>query len=176
MKLSKVAVAMVFGLAALGAHAAGQGQGQVHFEGQVVNAPCNISADTQDQTVKFGAMSSTLLNDGQEVAGDRDIAIKLENCDTSTLTKANVTFFGPNASTGAELGTSGTAQNVGIRIQGGDGVPVVLGTPIADVALQDGNNTLVFKAYAKKAASAAVGQDVTEGDFAATADFYMAYN
>lgn len=147
------------------------GSGTVTFTGTVTDAPCNISANSVDQTVPFGLVSKSLLNKGNEVMKNFDI--KLEQCDNTTLKTASVTFYGPNSSTGTEIKTSGVAKNVVIRLASADGKNVTLGTPV-DAPMQGDSNTLRFTAYAKKSADVGAG-DVTEGEFRSVADFRMSY-
>ncbi|STB68486.1 major fimbrial subunit [Citrobacter freundii] len=163
-----VAAAMAMGLMSAGTMA-DMGAGTVTFTGTVSDAPCNIAAESVDQTVPFGLISKSYLNGNKEVMKNFDI--KLEQCDTTTLKKAAVTFYGPNNATGAELKTTGVAQNVAIRLSSG-GNDVTLGTAV-ETPMQGETNLLKFTAYAKKAAGAA--GDVTEGEFSSVADFRMSY-
>lgn len=172
MKINKIAMTtvMMLGLGVFGAQAADMGAGTVAFTGAVVDAPCNIAQDSVDQTVPFGLISKSFLNDNQEIA--KNFSIKLEQCDTATLKNASITFFGPNNGTGAELAMTGQAKNVAVRLGTAGGDEVTLGTEV-NSPIQDNVNTLRFVAYAKMAAGQAA---VTEGEFSGIADFRMAYN
>lgn len=164
-----VTAAMVMGLMSSGAMA-DMGAGTVTFTGTVSDAPCNIVAESVDQTVPFGLVSKSQLNSNKEVMKNFDI--KLEQCDTTVLKTAAITFYGPNSATGTELKADGVAKNVAVRLASVGGNDITLGTPVESSMLGD-SNILKFVAYAKKAAGAA--GDVTEGEFSSVADFRMSY-
>lgn len=145
------------------------GTGTVTFTGTVSDAPCNIAAESVDQTVPFGLISKSYLNGNKEVMKNFDI--KLEQCDTTTLKTAAITFYGPNSATGTELKTDGVAKNVAVRLASAGGNDITLGTAV-EAPMQGDTNILKFVAYAKKAAGAG---DVTEGEFSSVADFRMSY-
>ncbi len=164
-----VAAAMVMGLMSADTMA-DTGAGTVTFTGTVSDAPCNIAAESVDQTVPFGLISKSYLNANNEVMKNFDI--KLEQCDTTVLKTAAITFYGPSSATGAELKTDGVAKNVAVRLASAGGNAITLGTAVESPMLGD-TNILRFVAYAKKAAGAA--GDVTEGEFSSVADFRMSY-
>ncbi|EUD08997.1 fimbrial protein [Providencia alcalifaciens] len=155
-----------------GVHAA-QGTGKVNFKGVIINAPCSIDPKSANQTIDFGQLSKSHLNKGG-ISIEKDVAIELLNCDTATLTDkaVKVSFDGqPVAKADTELATSGSAKNVAIVLNG-YGKNVVWGKQTEGLKLTNGTNTLMFKAWAKKAATG----EVTEGDFAATTNFTLSYN
>lgn len=164
-----VTAAMVMGLMSAGTMA-DTGAGTVTFTGTVSDAPCNIASESVDQTVPFGLVSKSYLNANNEVM--RNFNIELEQCDTTVLKTASITFYGPNNATGAELKTNGVAKNVAVRLATAGGNDITLGTAVESPMLGD-TNILRFVAYAKKAAGAA--GDVTEGKFSSVADFRMSY-
>lgn len=170
IKSRMLLAAVMTGLMSAGAGAADAGAGTVTFTGTVSDAPCNIAAKYVDQTVPFGVISKSYLNGNNQVM--KDFEIVLEQCDTATLKTAGITFYGPNNATGAELKTTGAAQNVGIRLATAAGQDITLGTAV-DNPMTGETNRLKFVAYAKKAAGAA--GDVTEGEFSSVADFRMTY-
>ncbi|EMP6174903.1 type 1 fimbrial protein [Citrobacter amalonaticus] len=168
---NKVLVTLLMSLGMLSTNVfAESGSGTVTFTGTVSDAPCNIAADSVDQTIPFGLISKSYLNNGNEVMKNFDI--KLEQCDTATLKTAAITFYGPNSSTGTELKTTGMAKNVAVRLASADGKDVALGTAV-EAPMKGETNTLRFVAFAKKSADAT--GDVTEGEFSSVADFRMSY-
>lgn len=170
MKAQMAAAAvMAMGMMSAGAMA-DAGAGSVTFTGTVSDAPCNIAAESVDQTVPFGLISKSYLNSNKEVMKNFDI--KLEQCDTTTLKTTAITFYGPNSATGAELSATGGAKNVAVRLASAGGNDITLGTAV-DTPVQGDAQVLKFVAYAKKAAGAAA--DVTEGEFSSVADFRMSY-
>lgn len=175
-----IAMAMVsFGANAAGAAAApqlakDQGQGVVQFKGTVIDTPCGIAPDSVDQSIDFGQISKSHLNNGG-ISVKKDLDIKLVNCDISAAaTKAvSVTFSGTTAAGHAtELGTAGETGTA-IVVSGADGSPVSFDgmSKGGKTQLKDGDNILHYSAWVKKAA----GKTVTEGEFAAVANFNLTY-
>ncbi|PHM39779.1 major mannose-resistant fimbrial protein [Xenorhabdus mauleonii] len=144
------------------------GGGKITFTGTVVNAPCNISPESINQTINFGVLSQSLLNKGNETS--RPVKIVLTECDTETYKKAKVTFSGANYDS-KELLMSGSAKNVAVRLMGLDG-DIVLDQATKAFNLSQSTNELNFMAFAKKA----IGKDnVTPGEFSGTTTFTMQY-
>ncbi|EEZ5762559.1 fimbrial protein [Escherichia coli] len=168
-----MAGAVAMALVSFGVNAANQGQGVVNFKGTVVDAACGIAPESADQIIDFGQISKAHLNAGG-ISAKKDVNIKLVNCDLGSGATAkksvNVTFNGTTVD-GAKkiLGASDTGA--GIVMVGQDGKDVVFGTPTAAIPLKNGDNTLHYQAWVKKA-----GGSVTEGAFTAVADFTLAYN
>lgn len=180
MKMIKtvMAGAIAMTLISFGASAANQGMGTINFKGSVIDAPCGIAPESADQTVNFGQISKAHLNkDG--ISKKQFVDIKLVNCEFGTATDAtplknnlSVAFTGVAVSTdGTGLGLSDT--NAVVKMSGPDGKPVKFdGTASTNITkLQNGDNTLRYKAWVQKDAAA-----VTEGEFSAVANFALAYN
>ncbi len=181
MKMVKtiMAGAVAMALVSFGANAApassNQGQGQVNFKGTVINAPCGIAPESADQTIDFGQVSKThLTNNG--VSQHKNVDIKLVNCDLSEdKNTVKITFSGSTVEGGSadELGTSGETGTA-IKMSTADGKFVTFDgkTPAGTYNLKAGDNTMRYSAWVQKA----TGKDaVTEGDFAAVANFNLAY-
>ncbi|EAW0727684.1 type 1 fimbrial protein, partial [Salmonella enterica] len=152
-----------------GANAANQGQGVVNFKGTVIDAPCGIAPESADQSIDFGQISkSHLENDGISVK--KDLNIKLVNCEPNNTVK--VTFTG--ATIDGAVNELGTAGNTGtaVVISGQDGKLVQFGSEGAAQSLKEGENTLHYSSWVKKA----TGGTVKEGDFTAVANFNLTYN
>ncbi|QDI20301.1 type 1 fimbrial protein [Serratia marcescens] len=173
MKLNKIMMAAVlaFGVTSM-AHAKDQGHGTVTFKGAIIDAPCSIAPESEDQTVQMGQISNVALKDGGKSV-PRQFDIKLEQCDTTTLKTVTTTFNGKSSPTSADrLGIIGTASGASIAITDLASNLIKLGTATAPQTLNDGNNTLRFAAYLQgDGASTAV----VPGDFTAVADFTLAY-
>ncbi|EBV5086532.1 type 1 fimbrial protein [Salmonella enterica] len=181
---SKIAVAalMALGLSSVGAFAAaptGANSGQVTFNGEVVDTPCNLAPgqDGTDVKVDFGQLSMSQLNAGVETA--EPFSLHLENCnllkDPADPTKgslvASIAFNSMDVSTDPLLMTTrGSASGLGLGIKGYklDGTV----TPLKGLTSL-GNNELKFTAIAKKAVAAT---NVTAGDFEAATNFQITYN
>ena len=176
MNFKKVTLAVALGMVMASgmANATDQGHGKVTFTGSIIDAPCSINPDSIDQTVSLGQISNVALkadgNTGTSVP--RNFEIKLENCDTSTLSSVKTTFTGADGVSDGSLGITGTAKGASIILTNGDGAQIKLGEASAAHNLQDGNNTLLFSAYLKGDGASAT---ITPGDFTAVADFTLAY-
>ncbi|HAW1411661.1 TPA: type 1 fimbrial protein [Escherichia coli] len=164
-----MAGAIAMSLVSFGANAANQGQGVVNFKGTVIDAPCGIAPESADQSIDFGQISkSHLENDGISVK--KDLNIKLVNCEPNNTVK--VTFTG--ATIDGAVNELGTAGNTGtaVVISGQDGKLVQFGSEGAAQSLKEGENTLHYSSWVKKA----TGGTVKEGDFTAVANFNLTYN
>lgn len=129
--------------------------GTVHFTGELVNAACAVSSDSENQTVELGQYRTSRL----AVAGDKTtpvpFQIKLVDCDPAVQATAAVAFYGQTVSQNANLlsvsagGTNATAaKNVGIEVS--DDASNILGFSGADFSttkkLNEGTNVLNFTA------------------------------
>lgn len=178
MKLNKIMVAavMAMGMSSF-AHAAEQGAGRVTFTGSIIDAPCSISPDTEDQEVSLGQVAKSVLDNGGK-STPQLFTIKLENCDLSSATatnKVSATFSGVSANTANTLlNISGQAVGAGVGIQTYQGEQVVLGSATNAVELAGSDDhELKFSAYLQGLNDTA--NPVTEGDFSAVANFQLAY-
>ncbi|MEI9482402.1 fimbrial protein [Enterobacter cancerogenus] len=170
MKLNKLVIALGMVIATSAANAADQGHGTITFQGSIIDSPCSITAETANQTVDLGQVSSTALNNGQ-TSSPKAFFIQLEQCDTKQLKEVSTTFTGAADATNAKmLGITGSAKGAGIVITDGSGTPVELGVASKAQKIGDGSNKLSFSAYLQSS-----GASVTAGDFSSTADFTLAY-
>ncbi|MGT3199028.1 fimbrial protein [Yersinia enterocolitica] len=178
MNKSLVAGVVAMAMFSFGAHAAG-GSGVVNFKGSVIDAPCGIASESADQTIDFGQISKAHL-EANGVSVKKNLDIKLVNC---TLAKPNsqpassfktvtVSFTGATiANQDSELGTTGDTGTA-IVVSGADGNLVnFTGTNSATSNLKEGDNTLRYSTWVKKA----TGGNLKEGDFAAVANFNLTY-
>ena len=170
MKLNKIFSALVLasGVAAFGAQA-DQGSGVVTFTGSVIDAPCSIAAGDDDQTIDLGQVSSTAVANGG-TSTPVPFYIHLENCSVDTANTVTTTFTGADSSvSGANLGVTGNATDVGIVLTDGDSNVVTLGQATSGQTIQNGDNTLVYSAYIIG------GEAPTEGDFTSVSNWTLAY-
>ncbi len=168
MLKSVLGVTLIFSLCSA-ANAANQGQGVVNFKGTVIDAPCGIAPESADQSIDFGQISKSHLNaDGISVK--KDLNIKLVNCEPNNTVK--VTFTGATIDGAVnELGTAGDTGTA-VVISGQNGKLVQFGSEGAAQSLKEGENTLHYSSWVKKA----TGGNVKEGDFTAVANFNLTYN
>ncbi len=172
MKLNKIMMAALLTFGAATAVQADQGSGRVTFNGTIIDAPCSVSPDSEDQTVALGQIArSQLENSGSSTP--RNFEIRLENCDASTQNTVSATFTGsPSQYDADSLGVTGTGGGVSVVLTDGSGAKIVLGTPTAARPFQNGNTNLVFSAFVQGGGAAAT---ITEGQFTAVTDFTLAY-
>lgn len=154
--------------------------GVVHFKGEIVNAACAVSAESDGQIVKLGQYRTAQFKAVGDKTGTVPFDIKLIDCDTTVATNASVAFKGVADSTDPSVlqisniggGASGSSAGVGIEIADHKGVIL---TPDASVystksILKDGDNTLNFTARYKS-----TKELVTAGKADADATFTMKY-
>ncbi|MBP6116045.1 MAG: fimbrial protein [Neisseriaceae bacterium] len=155
--------------------AAGQGSGQVEFYGEIIDAPCSVSPDSEDQRIPMGQVSNKELDKGKTSVTPRAFNIQLENCSMDTLKSVQVTFAGdPDAKDADLLKLVGTAGGAGVKLVDVNNAnkAIKLGTATDAIAMVDGDKTLKFAAHLK---GNDVAADVTAGDFTATTTFTLAY-
>lgn len=176
MSFKKLALASVMGLvlASGAANAADQGHGKIYFTGSIIDTPCSISPESDDQTVDLGQVSNAALeaNSNSGTSVPRNFEIKLENCTLGTIKSVTTTFTGSAGVVADSLGITGTAKGASIVLTDGDSKQIKLDTATDAHMLQEGDNTLLFSAYLQGNGASAT---IVPGDFTAVADFTLAY-
>lgn len=172
MKKLFLVAAMASGLTFGTANAADSGHGTVTFTGSIIDAPCSITADTENQTVDLGGISNVALKNGG-TSLPKDFVIKLTQCNIDTFKTVTTTFSGA-ASAGNKdmLGMVGTAKGASIAVTNGDGTLIKLGQPSTKHTLLEGDNTLQFSAYLQGDGGSAA---IIPGTFQSVADFRLDY-
>ncbi len=173
------ALALLFGTAALSAHAA---DGIVKVTGSITGDTCTVAGAAVDtgspqgvlQTIslELDPVSVTALNTEGKMAGSKDFQIDLSNCKVKNV---KVKFEGAgdvDSKTGKML-NRGDATNVEVALFTSEGQPIFIGTdPGQVVELSDaGSGTVNYKA-----AYWAVGGAATPGTVDASAMFTLIYN
>jgi type 1 fimbria pilin len=170
MKLNKILLVMTLasGVSAFGVQA-DAGSGVVTFTGSVIDAPCSVTAGDEDQTISLGQVSSTAVANGG-TSTPVPFYVHLENCSVDTANTVTTTFTGADSTvSGATLGVTGNASDVGIVLTDGGSNTITLGEATAGQTIQSGDNTLVYSAYIVG------GENPTEGDFTGVANWSLAY-
>jgi major pilin subunit PapA len=177
MKKSLVAGAVAIAMFSFGAHA--NGSGVVNFKGSVIDAPCGIASESADQTIDFGQISKAHL-DANGISVKKDLDIKLVNCalakpnsqPASSFKTVTVAFTGTTVQgQNSELGTAGNTGTAIVVSDAGGQLVDFTGTASAASNLKDGDNTLRYSTWVKKA----TGGTLQEGDFTAVANFNLTY-
>lgn len=184
--MKKFVVARLAALAAAGALSQGAfaADGTINFTGEIVDAPCSISPNSQNMTVPLGKVSRTAFDGataGTAVVGKKatpaKFKIDLLGCG-ATAKGATVTFSGTadlDDATNlriANAGQVGTGSASGVAIELGDsaGTKIPLGSASGTYVLGLGDNSLNFQA-----AYVATKTAVTVGPANSVAQFTVAY-
>lgn len=158
--------------------------GTVHFKGKLVAAPCVVSDDTSDQTVKLGEYTTHHFAKKGVAGMIKPFEIKLEDCDTSTASIASVAFSGIADATDPTLlainqddstsGSATTATGVAIKIMDNASKIVKLdGSGFTDnTTILNGDSTPALKFTAQYVS---VQDGATGGDANADVNFIMKY-
>jgi major type 1 subunit fimbrin (pilin) len=145
--------------------------GQITFQGEIVAGACGISADALDQTVSLGQVPANTFKQVGDRSPAQNFNIALTDCDTTTAKNAFFTFTGTTDATNNQLfATTGSASNVGIRLQSGSEYLDNGSEQKAPVILQNGNNTVPFSAMYEATAAT-----VTPGEADSIANFTVRY-
>lgn len=167
---------VITGMAALtclftsGVFAAGNGDGTVHFTGEIIDAPCVVSVDSQNQEVNLGQVKSSVFTAVGDKSTAKSFQIKLEECDISTMNTAHVVFSGNGDSDDATLvainNEAGSASGVGIGIYDNAGASVALNSGETTETLKAGQTVLYYTArYVQSGDSVTTGYGNGEVDF-----------
>ncbi|MEY0164535.1 fimbrial protein [Providencia rettgeri] len=154
----------VSGMISSSALAVDQGHGKVTFKGEIIDAPCSISADSVDQTVELGQIANSILANGG-ASSPKQFTIELEDCvfpnnaGVKYNDKVQITFSGASAGFNPKLlGVTGLTPNdalvgnVGIQITDTQGMPIDMGVSTSQAhQLQEGSNTLQYSAFMRGA-------------------------
>ncbi|VEC54490.1 putative fimbrial-like adhesin protein [Escherichia coli] len=126
--LAALAVSLLF---TAPVYAADEGSGEIHFKGEVIEAPCEIHQDDIDKEVELGQVTTSHINQSHHsdaVAVD----LRLVNCDLENssngsggkISKVAVTFDSSAKTTGADPilnnTSTGEATGVGVRLMNKD--------------------------------------------------------
>ncbi|EKA6275309.1 type 1 fimbrial protein [Salmonella enterica] len=155
---NKIALATMLAMGLVSANALADVGGTVNFSGEILDTPCNL--EVSDVDVAFGKLSQFTVNN---TGVSKPFEISLTQCTMGS--KSAQIKFDATDKTGNYINTKGTASNLGIEIEG-----YTLGTA-KDITVNDGNNTLAFKAIAGKSGAT----DVTIGTFSAISTFEISY-
>jgi type 1 fimbria pilin len=152
--------------------------GSIKFMGSVVDAPCAVALESEDQVVHIDQITLKSLGAKDAVSGQgKPFYVTLTNCDVSTYTNAAITFSGQSDtdSAGALANTagSGAATGVALRLFGPDGkqMDVNSGTASGTVPLSKGDNTIPMSVD-----YLTTGDTPTAGAVEAVATFQITYS
>jgi len=148
-----------------------QGHGTVTFKGAIIEAPCSIAADSVEQTVQLGQVSTAALKGGG-TSSPRAFDIKLEGCDTTTKKLVSAAFAG-TAKDGNLALMGGTASGATIVIQDSTGADVKINGADAGktVPIHPGVSLIHFSAHLKGDSTGTI----KTGEFTSVSTFSLSY-
>lgn len=178
--------------------------GTVHFRGELTQGSCQVSSDTQDQTVYLGRYSTTEFTAVGDTTASKSFNIDVTNCDPGTYT---IRFDGPNPQnqpdllavdagyTGGDTDQSGnpitesadastSASGVGIEVLNNEDQPFPIGGAaqggnLANFTIEEGGNGSASGGTAYsinlKARYKSYADEVTAGQANADATFSIQY-
>lgn len=149
--------------------------GEMHFYGELVNAPCAVDLISEHQLVVMGQIRDDALATPGEWANPTAFQIRLEDCDTTVRSTASVVFKGTPDANDPQVFSVGygneAAQHVGLGIFDAKGTQQVPnGMPVNWFDLNDGQTILHYTAKYRS-----TGTNVTPGDASASVDFSVLY-
>ncbi|WP_139300282.1 fimbrial protein [Nissabacter archeti] len=152
------------------AFAADIGDGTIRFKGEIVDAPCVVSADSQNQEINLGQVKATTLATAGDKSTAKPFQIKLEECDITSKTKVKVQFNGLADADGRLLvnNEAGAATNVTIGLFDKAGADIKVGTATAEEILREGQHVLYYSAAYVSKGSATPGYGNSQVDFDVT--------
>lgn len=158
--------------------------GDVTFTGKIVASACTVQGinggtSATGAQVPLPDVTPSSFNNGGGYAGMTDFVINLQDCDTTTMKNAQVSFSGtPDETDNALLKNSAAAPagGVGIALLENDGntlIDIGSGNASDNQTLVTGNTELKFKvAYKSNTSTPAV----SPGDVQAKSFFDISYN
>ncbi|EHX9418200.1 long polar fimbrial major subunit LpfA [Escherichia coli] len=166
---------VIFALSALAltsgsVFAADSGDGTVKFTGEIVDAACVLSVDSQNQEVVLGQVQKSVFAAVGDKSPSKPFEIKLEDCDITTLKKAKVSFSGVGDTDKPELISvsteAGAAKGVGIGIYDNSNTLVAMNSGESSTNLKKGQTVLYFTAnYVSTLAAVTTGYGNAQVDF-----------
>ncbi|EOC5255458.1 fimbrial protein [Enterobacter asburiae] len=152
--------------------------GNIKFMGSVVDAPCAVALESEDQVVHIDQITLKSLGAKDAVSGQsKPFYVTLTNCDVSTYTNAAISFSGQSdaVTAGALANTAGSggATGVALRLFGPDGkaMDVNSGTASDTIPLSKGDNTIPMSVD-----YLTTGDEPTAGAVEAVATFQIIYS
>ncbi|MBS0895621.1 MULTISPECIES: fimbrial protein [Tatumella] len=153
----------------------------VQFQGVVSTQTCNvnINGNSASPIVLLPTVAASTLATSGSVAGATKFTVNVTGCSTgSDAASISTVFAGNNVTTNGNLGNTGTAENVSIRLLDSDGSTALAFT---------NGGTVTTTAFTKAAADTTASQDLTAeyyaeaasptaGTVAASAQYAIQYN
>lgn len=158
----------------------GANSSTINFTGKIVEVPCVLSTDSQDQNIDLGNAATSQLADPGSSSTPVPVKITLENCNVDTYKNASFTFTGLSTDSNSKAldntNTSG-ASHVGVEIKDKNDTNVVFdGTTAAgdtDISAVEAGGSFTTDFTADMIS---LDGGATAGDVSAQTTFTVAYN
>lgn len=150
---------------------------KVQFSGNLVTEPCVIPAGEDSITLDFGTVIAKSLYSNQRTLS-QPFTIHLAQCDPSIASTVSVTFHGAESASLPgllALDTDSSAAGISIGIERENGELQPLEQPSPAITLLSGDNLLKWQAYVQGNPQAIAKENITPGEFNATATFELSY-
>lgn len=157
-------------------------QGTIHFQGKIINPPCEVATTAKTVNVTFTPVAAnSFASVGSENPQTQDVAINLESCPADTT--INLTFSGATATTSEQLKAmtgaeatgvgivmygTGTAASTKVTFDNAPNAAFAQKTPVGEAS------DLAFN-YKAKLVATVTPADIKGGDFTADATYTIYY-
>ncbi len=150
---------------------------KVQFTGNLVTEPCIIPAGEDTITLDFGTVIAKSLYANQRSLS-QPFTIHLAQCDPSIASTVSVTFHGAESASlpgllALDVGSSAGGISIGIERENGELQPLDRASPA--ITLQSNENFLQWQAFVEGNPEAIAKENITPGEFNATATFELSY-
>lgn len=122
--------------------------GTIRFTGNIIDTACEVSTESQNQTVNLGDVGTNAFPAAGSTAAPARFTITLNNC-PSSVSSASVRFDGTGDASNSQilaLDSGQTAKNVGVAIYEQNSTTLIpIGSDSQDVTLSsEGSNELTY--------------------------------
>ncbi|HBO24379.1 fimbrial protein [Providencia sp.] len=159
--LASSIIALTF-TAASTSFAADLGSGTIEFKGTVNTGACTIAPTSVNKEVQLGSVPVASLQSAGAQGPTADFTLELKDCildpeaSGTDFSKVKVTFTGQMEPAGNLWANSGTAENIGVLFQNGQGNNLVSGDNV-EQTLFAGSNTINLSARMQALGAAKAG-------------------
>lgn len=150
---------------------------KVQFSGNLVTEPCVIPVGEESITLDFGTVIAKSLYTNQRSLS-QPFSIHLAQCDQSIASTVSVTFHGAKSASLPgllALDTDSSAAGISIGIEQENGELQPLDQASTAITLLSGDNLLKWRAFVQGNPKAIAKENITPGEFNATAIFKLSY-
>ncbi|MGE8681780.1 MAG: fimbrial protein [Achromobacter marplatensis] len=148
-QLARLIASIAFGTACTAAFAADKPNGEIRFEGSIVEAPCSIASDSVNQTVRMDQIASAELKGGKK-STPKSFKINLLGCDLTDVKNSVTATFQTSTPSDAYDGLvaiQGAARGASLGIADGRGELIKLGHESSATKISTATPSMEFQAF-----------------------------